>query len=344
MDFTIMAVVNSNEGYQTYSPDGVEIHIPIEWDHQKDIYTQLDTAAKQKQYYEDNGYVVIRNLIPQETCNGVIAAFEKEVKPHKGYIYRQTSSYPEKHVLSEHGYILNSIKHIQDMSRTVFPGFVNGSFEAITHANVCQSIKNLIDDDGIIVQTMLFEGNPSTPAHVDSYYLDSADKGRMVAIWIALEDIQPGAGRFFVYPGSHKLNLPDNAGEFEVTEHHPNYLEAIQNLLKQPGMKCHAPALKKGDVLFWNANTIHGSLQTSQPQYSRMSLTAHFIPASHDYILFQKVKVNLNLKSINHYPIHCPKDQGKLENRLQMLGLQYFPELTNQLRKCIIRFRMSKES
>lgn len=40
-----------------------------------------------------------------------------------------------------------------------------------------------------------------------------------------------------------------------------------------------APVLKKGDVLFWNSRTIHGSAKTLDERYSRKSLTAHYLPS-----------------------------------------------------------------
>jgi len=39
--------------------------------------------------------------------------------------------------------------------------------------------------------------------------------------------------------------------------------------------------LKKGDVLFWNSRTVHGSLETKNPKYSRKSLTAHYLPSQY---------------------------------------------------------------
>lgn len=43
--------------------------------------------------------------------------------------------------------------------------------------------------------------------------------------------------------------------------------------------RIYAPALRKGDVLFWNSRTIHGSMPTRDDGFSRKSLTAHFLPA-----------------------------------------------------------------
>jgi phytanoyl-CoA hydroxylase len=52
------------------------------------------------------------------------------------------------------------------------------------------------------------------------------------------------------------------------------YVEVNQN-------EIHAPALNKGDVLFWNSGTVHGSLKTINPNYSRKSLTAHYLPSQY---------------------------------------------------------------
>lgn len=335
-----MLHLDTGEQLQVLAPDGKTIQTPFRFQPESDPYLALNTIDKQKEYYKTQGYLVTRNLIPTDICDRIVQSFEREVKPYPGYIYRQTSSLPEKHQLSENGHILNSIKHIQDLNPKSFKRFIDTSFQGIAHENVCRIVKALLNDDSIIVQTMLFDGNPATPPHEDSYYLDSSDRGSMVAIWIALEDIHPGAGRFFVYPGSHQMSLPKNEGDYEISFHHDSYLKEIRRLIGQPDMECRAPALRKGDVLFWNSKTIHGSLTTTHPEHSRKSLTAHFIPASKDYVLFQKVTSPLNLQTFNGHFCHCPKDPSKLGNQLQMFGLQYFPKATNFLRKCIIKLRM----
>ena len=71
------------------------------------------TAEDIKKYYDDNGYVVQRGLIAEKLCDELHQLFIDEVKPFKGYIYRQASANPEKHVITEHGYMLNSILNLQ---------------------------------------------------------------------------------------------------------------------------------------------------------------------------------------------------------------------------------------
>src|SRR3546814_11124767 len=85
----------------------------------------------------------------------------------------------------------------------------------MTHPRVQDAVRTIRGEAGKIVQSMYFEGNPATWAHQDSYYLDAEVLGRMVGAWIAVEDIAPGAGRFFIYPGSHRLDVARNGGKVD---------------------------------------------------------------------------------------------------------------------------------
>ena len=63
-----------------------------------------------------------------------------------------------------------------------------------------------IDDDDV-AKIEIPEADASSVVLKHTY---SSANGKNV--WIALEDINELAGRFFVYPKSHKLNIPENNG------------------------------------------------------------------------------------------------------------------------------------
>lgn len=68
-----------------------------------------------------------------------------------------------------------------------------------------------------LMQTMLFDANTTTQPHQDWWYLDSVPSGHLIASWIAMEDIDERAGRFYVLPGSqrqvlHKPDMPIRSG------------------------------------------------------------------------------------------------------------------------------------
>jgi phytanoyl-CoA hydroxylase len=318
------------------APDGKTIAIPRAVDDRTDPYLRLTDPAQVKAYYDAEGYVVVRNLVPAALCDEAKRSFEREVKPYPGYIYRQATAVPEKHVFTEHGYMMNSILNIQDLNRRSFPGFVHAGMQILTHDAVKGAVQNLLGEPGKIIQTMYFDGNPATWAHQDTYYLDSAQLGRMTAAWIAVEDIAPGAGRFFVYPKSHRIDMAKNGGDFDIAFNHPRYKQLVLDTIKSPGLECRAPALRRGDVLFWAARTIHGSLET-RGSASRASFTGHFIPASAGMLQFQTREKPLLLRTINGVPVHHPKDQNLVRNQAVLALETTFPKAFNLVKRTAIK-------
>jgi phytanoyl-CoA hydroxylase len=87
-------------------------------------------------------------------------------------------------------------------------------------------------------------------------------------------------------------------------------------VIRDQELVCRAPALSKGDVLFWGAKTIHGSLRTTEPTRSRRSFTAHFIPDGSRFLQFQTRIRPLKTEHINGMRVHHPKDLSKAANRV----------------------------
>jgi phytanoyl-CoA hydroxylase len=324
--------------FRIHAPDGAEIEIPTAVDDATDIYLSLQDNASRLAYYQTNGYVVIRNLIPTTLCDRVKQTFEAEIKPYNGYLYRQTSSgAAEKHQINEHGYVLNALMNILNLNETLFPNFWQAITALISHSNLYEAVHNFLGEPGIIVQSMYFEGNPQTWAHQDTYYLDAAQTENMTAAWIALEDIQPTAGRFYVYPESQHLNIVKNSGKFDIAFNHMSYKQHMLDMISKYQLKCCAPALRKGDVLFWTSKTIHGSLETLQPQFSRSSLTTHFIPASAGFLQFQSRLRKLHLRQIGAFQVDCSKNQNRLKYKLLFKLELIFPKFFSLTKKIIIK-------
>lgn len=117
-------MIVENNFFKISSPDGSEIAIPVKVDGASDTYLNLTDEAAIRDYYDREGYVVFRNLIPSDLWNQARLAFEQEVKPYKGYMYRQTTSGdPEKHIFTEYGYLLNSILNLQDLKTKKIQNF-----------------------------------------------------------------------------------------------------------------------------------------------------------------------------------------------------------------------------
>jgi phytanoyl-CoA hydroxylase len=319
------------------APHGARIDIPTLPGDESVVYPTMSDPAAVRAYYEREGYVVLRDVVDHASCERMRAAFDGEVKPFGGFIYRQASANPERHVRTEFGYMLNSILNIHAVDPRFFTTFRQRGADLITSAPLQAVVRALLGEPGKIVQSMYFEGNPATWAHQDTYYLDSEKIGRMAAVWIALEDIEPGAGRFFIYPRSHLVDLGLNRGSLSIASNHAGYKKLVIDTILANGLECRAPALRKGDVLFWNAKTIHGSMDTAQPERSRSSVTAHYIPASTRFLQYQTRIKALSLSTINGMQVHTPKDMASPMNRLVMGIETRFPTAFTSIKKAAIR-------
>jgi phytanoyl-CoA hydroxylase len=289
-------------------------------------------------YYQTHGYVVARNVIPAAQCERAMQAFNALVKPYDGHLYRQPSGgKPETHRFSAEGFMLNSILNPHDLNSGRFGQFRRAALEIFSSPEIQQVLHRLFGEAGVLVQSMYFEGNPQTWPHQDTYYLDSEHLGGMTATWIALEDIKPGAGRFYVCPGSHRIDMKKNGGDFDVAFNHARYKALAASLIEERELQIHAPALRRGDILFWNSRTLHGSLPTTTPQYSRSSFTAHYIPRSHRFMQFQSRVKSFRNEEWNQVGINHPKDQDLLANRL-VLGLEaQFPRSFQAMKNLAIK-------
>jgi phytanoyl-CoA hydroxylase len=322
--------------YEIADFSGRKIEIPVEAADDCPYFV-LHQAEDILKYYDENGYVVVRGLLPRDLCDRANASFEAEVKPFGGFIYRQASGNPERHVFANGGFMLNPLLNVQSLDRRHFAGFRQAGLELLTHAHMQRAVSTILGGPGKLVQSMYFDGNPVTWPHQDTYYLDAEEIGRMTAAWVATEDIAPGAGRFFVYPKSHLIDMTKNSGYFDIAFHHDRYKELVERVIREQGLLCRAPALSRGDVLFWAAKTIHGSLRTTEPMRSRRSFTAHFIPDRSRFLQFQTRIRPLKTELVNGMKVHHPKDLSNAANRVIFFIETRFPSIFQMTKRAAIK-------
>jgi phytanoyl-CoA hydroxylase len=106
----------------------------------------------------------------------------------------------------------------------------------------------------------------------------------MIGVWIAAEDIDPGAGRFYVYARSHVTPTPPGLKLDQIDPNGPEYKRRMEEFAGGSDLRLVAPELRQGDMVLWSSLTIHGSLATTRADRSRRSFTAHYIPGSQAYL------------------------------------------------------------
>jgi phytanoyl-CoA hydroxylase len=252
------------------------------------------TKSEAQEYYEANGYYVCRNVIPADMIDRLLSRYKSDIVPSKYPFFRQNTHAYEPNQLTEHGYVKQSFLDIHDYQK--YPEFSRLARDIYTSEYMRDALKEVTGfREFNLMQTMLFDANTETVPHQDWWYLDSVPHGRLLATWIALEDIDERAGRFFVVPKSHFLNFHSDTPGLE----HTAWQKRIADYVAKHPEQIHAPALKKGDVLFWNSRTVHGALPTKDPSFSRKSLTAHYMPSQFKFGNIFEVKDPITYKSYN---------------------------------------------
>ncbi|AKG20946.1 phytanoyl-CoA dioxygenase family protein [Calothrix sp. 336/3] len=265
-----------------------------------------------KLYYDENGYAVFKGLIPHELVERLMTLYCRKILPSKYPFFRQSNSKYEVNSVNEYGYVKQSFLDIHDY--TNYPEFSAVAKEIFCSNEMQMALKQLTDLESFnLMQTMLFDSNTETQPHQDWWYLDTVPNGNLVAAWIALEDIDERAGRFYVMPKTHNLNFHSDNPDLS----HSQWLKRIKEYFDSHQENIQAPELKKGDVLFWNSRTIHGALKTTDTSFSRKSLTGHYIPSIYKFGNLFKTKDYIKYKNFNGVNYYRNQPDYNFSNHLK---------------------------
>jgi hypothetical protein len=132
-------------------------------------------------------------------------------------------------------------------------------------------------------QTINFAIGSQQDIHVDVVHFSSAPENFMCGVWLALEDIEPGAGPLRYYPGSHRwpMFLNEHVGRpVPGLRHDEEYhrLETVWRKLRDVhGVEMVEFYPKKGQALIWAAGLHHGGAPHTDRTKTRHSQVTHFL-------------------------------------------------------------------
>jgi hypothetical protein len=118
--------------------------------------------------------------------------------------------------------------------------------------------------------------------HIDTGPLTLTEPMSLVGSWVALEDVQPLSGEFQFIPGSHQT--PELLHHGTAKGHQSDYdeyykvLQGTHRLCEERGLETKTFIAKKGDVLIWHGDLMHGGAPIQDQSRTRKSLIAHLMP------------------------------------------------------------------
>lgn len=240
--------------------------------HTHDFFTEIHGNDQQSLLdWSVNGYAILRNYIDLKQIDSINNEIEKVIA---------SKAVPWKY---PHSRRLMNVIHENNNIR-----------ELLRNDHLASTLEMLLGKKAELFQSINFIDGSQQKAHTDSIHMTTFPLGYLIGVWIALEDVGPDQGPLFFYPGSHKLDYvlseEIDAGDNYLLlgkNAYNKYEAAIDELIKRnnfPKVEFHA---KKGDVLLWHANLLHGGSKIINPELTRKSMVLHFF--ARDVIRYHEI-------------------------------------------------------
>jgi ectoine hydroxylase-related dioxygenase (phytanoyl-CoA dioxygenase family) len=170
--------------------------------------------------------------------------------------------------------------------RTLNAHFAVPEIGAMLHdAGVMEIVSVLLGAQALPFQTIIGHKASEQRAHSDAIHMTTYPLGYLAASWLALEDIAPDSGPLVYYPGSHRLpyvfadDVAISTDDFRDAGYGPyaqRYEPRIAALIEEHGLQPRTFAPRKGDVLLWHGNLLHGGAPRARIGTSRRALVCHY--------------------------------------------------------------------
>jgi hypothetical protein len=252
---------------------------PYPWLDQADAVEQIESKlergaitaveAEMCRKWSVDGYVILPRLIEPEVLDRVWGAYERAIAAGRIKVEADPAGEGDPHP----GRFLNPHKRA-------------GAFcEILKHSGLTGAIRTLMEREPKVLQTIASHKGSEQPEHSDSIHMTTYPLGYLTAAWIAFEDIHPASGPLVYYPGSHRLPYVFSK-DVQISEsdyaregyaaYQARYEPYIRGLIERHGLKAHHFHAKKGDVLIWHANLIHGGSPRADLSRSRRAVVVHY--------------------------------------------------------------------
>lgn len=237
---------------------------------------------EQKKSYEDNGYILVKGLLPKyktDLYNQRFADIANGTVPKNPLLILMKDITIAKSAFKGEAHItkLQEFQHDEVM------------FQYSKEPDILNYVKAIIGENVLAIHTMYINKPPDTglgtsvhPSHQDLFYFPFRPHENVIGVWTAMEHVNMQNGCLYVLPGSHKAG--------ELLEHtypkdkvvNRGYL-GIHTLTKEDEDQFVYLEMEPGDTIFFSTLLIHGSgLNLSAS--TRKACSTHYASAHCDVI------------------------------------------------------------
>lgn len=237
-------------------------------------------SYEQRKFYEDNGYIVIRNLVPKGKLDVYRERFEQ--------ICRREVEIPGLTIMRDVA-IARSEFVPGEQAVTKLQEFQNDDvlFGYCELPEIIKYVQTFTGKEVKAMHTMLINKPPDPgkktsrhPLHQDLHYFPFRPADRVVCSWTAMQKVNRENGCLVVLPGTHKGELLQH--DYPEWEGGVNKMYHGVRDFDPNAPRVHLP-MDTGDTVFFHPLLIHGSGMNKTKGF-RKSISCHYASADINYI------------------------------------------------------------
>lgn len=266
---SIQASSTSSQNVSYYHPQALRYTID------NDLLT-----LEQRISYEENGFVLIKNLVSEEDIDSFRREFERicrrEVQIPGLVVMRDVSISKSEFVQDQ-----KAVSKLQDFQED--PEL----FRYCALPQILKFVECFTGPNIMAMHTMLINKPPDAgkktsrhPMHQDLHYFPFRPVDRIVCAWTAMERVNRQNGCLVVLPGTHTGTLKEH--DYPEWEGGVNKMYHGVRDFDPQHPRVHLE-MEKGDTVFFHPLLIHGS-GTNQTQGFRKAISCHYASADCYYI------------------------------------------------------------
>ncbi len=251
--------------------DRSDAHEVLEARRSRGEVTEAD--AELLAHYIDHGYVVLEGATDESVIDEYLALFEAawDDPPDRCWLQWKQQGLPMDRKFYDEVAKVGSL-HL----------WFDRAGELIFPRRVLRFLTQIYERPPVTFQTLTMRKGSEETLHIDTAPLTLTEPMSLAGSWVALEDVQPLSGEFQFIPGSHRLpeQLHYGIHKSHKSDHHEagKVLQTTLRMCEERGLETKTFMAKKGDVLIWHGDLMHGGAPIQDPTRTRLSLIAHLMP------------------------------------------------------------------
>ena len=243
------------------------------------------------------GYFVVEDLYPADLIDRFVACSEglwTRAAPIPGLnisgvvldgVYRV--HVPHAELLALPPAARQAAQAASDWRVTGFHGADPAAAALFRWANAAKICSAIFDRPAVPRTSLTFAKGSQQSLHQDTAVFHVWPRNFMAGLWIACEDVAPGAGPLEFYPGSHREPLFPEFDNYPQTQRRTaspaqiaRYDEYVRGIATRYERKVFLG--RKGAGLFWHGMLIHGGAPVTDSASTRKSFVLHYMPDGAD--------------------------------------------------------------